>query len=132
MVTSTQLDISDLSYETTYYWRVRGKTAQGDGNWSETWKFQTQSQPGSVDEFLSTITIYPIPASDYLMIEFPDGNIPNKIEIKDILGKSLAQYTFAKAQGNSIRLDLFDLEKGIYFIILEFEGKRYIQKVIKL
>ena len=131
MITTPQIDVFDLNFQTTYYWRVRGRTAQGNGNWSETWKFQTQSQPGSTEEPLYKINIFPIPAHEYLNIRLPDRNHPEKIEIRDLLGKTLVNYTFVNKWEDIIRIDLLDLEKGIYFIIFEFEGKKYIQKIIK-
>lgn len=40
-LTSTTYNLSGLSYNTTYYWRVRGTNSAGDGPWSATWQFTT-------------------------------------------------------------------------------------------
>ncbi len=37
--------LSDLSYNTTYYWRVRALRGSEQGPWSEVWSFTTMMQP---------------------------------------------------------------------------------------
>lgn len=42
-LTSTTYNLSGLSYNQTYYWRVRGTNIAGDGQWSATWMFTTMN-----------------------------------------------------------------------------------------
>lgn len=59
------------------------------------------------------VTIYPLPARDYITIDFTDGKIPDQsyIYIYDIAGKLLRQ----QALRNN-RVQLTDLDQGIYTI----------------
>jgi hypothetical protein len=43
----TSITISDLSYETTYHWRVNASNEAGTGPWSEVWSFTTLAPPPS-------------------------------------------------------------------------------------
>ncbi len=45
-ITATQRAVS-LSSGTLYYWRVRGKNAAGESDWSEVWHFRTKGTPRS-------------------------------------------------------------------------------------
>ncbi len=38
---ATEFDITNLNYNTQYFWRVRGTNISGDGAWSNTWNFTT-------------------------------------------------------------------------------------------
>ncbi len=40
-IASTSYQVNGLEYETTYYWRVSGTNAAGQGAWSEVWQFFT-------------------------------------------------------------------------------------------
>ncbi|TVR28200.1 MAG: T9SS C-terminal target domain-containing protein [Balneolaceae bacterium] len=44
-VEQTQYEASGLSYETTYFWRVRASNEAGDGEWSAVWSFTTLDEP---------------------------------------------------------------------------------------
>jgi glucose/arabinose dehydrogenase len=44
-IDQTQYEVSGLSYETTYYWRVRASNDAGDGGWSAVWSFTTEDEP---------------------------------------------------------------------------------------
>jgi fibronectin type 3 domain-containing protein len=46
----TEYALTELSYETTYFWRVRASNEAGDGEWSEVWSFTTEQEPLSAPD----------------------------------------------------------------------------------
>ncbi|MGM0745523.1 MAG: BspA family leucine-rich repeat surface protein [Bacteroidota bacterium] len=44
-ISLTEFQLADLSYETPYFWRVRGVNEAGQGEWSSTWNFTTEGEP---------------------------------------------------------------------------------------
>ncbi len=47
-VQATSFTISELDYETTYFWRVRALNAGGEGPWSDVRRFTTKAEPSDV------------------------------------------------------------------------------------
>ncbi len=131
-LTSNQLIISDLNYETTYFWRVRGKTQFGYGDWSETWKFTTKSQPSTTEIVLDEVIVSPNPVLDFLYVGIPTNQLVTRILITDLFGRKLFEHDLMNSLNRILKLDLMNLEKGTYFIILEFKQKRIIKKFIKI
>jgi len=43
--TETEVEISELSYETEHYWRVQAVNEAGAGPWSDAWSFITEEEP---------------------------------------------------------------------------------------
>ena len=48
-ITSTQRQISGLSNNTTYYWRISASNSSGTSAWSSTWNFTTESAGSAPD-----------------------------------------------------------------------------------
>jgi hypothetical protein len=118
----------------TYYWRVRGGSEYGDGDWSETWRFRiaevlsveavpgnaagTLSVAGHPDPFAAATTIaYATPGAGRVRITLYDAC---GIELSRLLDEP------EPAGPHSLRLDLdrsgLDLPAGIYFVRLESGG----------
>ena len=64
-ITATSFDVTDLEYQTEYYWRVSGSNAAGQGEWSVTRNFSTLFVPpapvpvspeNGAEGLLSTVT----------------------------------------------------------------------------
>ncbi|MCX7908076.1 MAG: T9SS type A sorting domain-containing protein [Ignavibacteria bacterium] len=131
-LTTTQLLVQSLSYSTTYYWKVRGKVQQLYGDWSPTWKFTTKNAPQFVDnEFVEKISIFPNPSNGTVYITLPESINKVTIKVTNILGKTILQLNKIENFTEPLRLNLTNLEKGIFFIIFEIEGKYYIKSFIK-
>jgi len=80
----------------------------------------------SVDTIISDFKMYPNPFSDELIINLPTGEIINKKEVFDLLGKSFYQST-----DSAINLRIKGTN-GLYFVRITTEsGKQYIAKLIK-
>jgi uncharacterized protein YaiE (UPF0345 family) len=56
VVSGTQLETEGLSYETTYFWRVRASNDAGDGAWSVVWSFTTEEEPVEVPGVITLLS----------------------------------------------------------------------------
>jgi hypothetical protein len=76
------------------------------------------------------IRVYPNPASDLCVLEFPETlNHPVRLSVSDTNGKLIKTLTIAQQQST---LDLADFDAGVYFLRMEFEGNVYFQKLVVL
>lgn len=75
---------------------------------------------------LENLSIYPNPVSENLL--FINTNVPIKIEIYDILGKSVLT---SKVDNNSNAINLSELNNGIYLLKINSEDKTITKKLIK-
>ncbi|MCX8081365.1 MAG: T9SS type A sorting domain-containing protein, partial [Bacteroidia bacterium] len=73
--------------------------------------------------------IYPVPASNYLIIQLSYKTFKTAIEIKDIVGKTVK--TVKVANTSNVMVDVSDLTPGAYFIQMNEGGKTYVKKFIK-
>jgi len=78
-----------------------------------------------------SLQVYPIPAKDYLYIQFNSGTT-RSINILDLNGKVI--YRFKPPEGkNEIRLDISDLRPGIYVMKVEGSSNEVlIRRIIKI
>ncbi|NJM79202.1 MAG: T9SS type A sorting domain-containing protein [Flavobacterium sp.] len=81
-------------------------------------------------EKANEITLYPNPSNGLVTIKLnTTENV--KITLNDILGKEVYQTTLQN--DNPVfnkNIDLNHLEKGLYIVLLEFEGKSHTKKLI--
>lgn len=124
---------SILTHLTHYYWRVKAMTARGETEWSEIWRFQTINKltPNSVYESLSNNSLYPMPASDYLFIK-RDDFLANDFSIKLFTsnGQEIKNLNYT-ISNDFIKLDVINLNNGLYNIVIETPKGNYINKFIK-
>ena len=86
--------------------------------------------PLSVSENnLENIFIYPNPVKDILNIQ--NVYLDSKISVFDILGKNYEINAINNFERNSISFDTSELEKGLYFLKLEYTDTRQ-SKTFKL
>lgn len=86
------------------------------------------SQLSINENFKSNISIYPNPVKDKLTIQNPDLKITS-IKLSDASGKIILKQ---KISGKESQIDLRALPSGVYFIILEENGKTLkTEKIIK-
>ncbi len=89
-IENTLYEVSDLNYDSVYYWRVRANEDDGSGEWSLSGQFKTKNSPSDVahsekpDIFLKA---YPNPFDGIttLVIKIPDTKHV-KLSINDMLG----------------------------------------------
>jgi len=74
------------------------------------------------------INVYPVPADDYLNIEFGNLKNPGKIQLLSLDGKTLMNYDYQGTLKESI--DISGLKKGIYILKIHFESSVYTKKIV--
>jgi hypothetical protein len=88
--------------------------------------FQTEFILDAGDAFLSQLSIYPNPTNGRVQILNAQNT---NLTIYDVLGKVLMSRTLNNANES---LDLSQLLSGTYFVALDQNGQRRVEKVIKL
>ncbi len=87
----------------------------------------------ATDDFNSNseIVIYPNPTKDKLTIRANDLTLNiNKIYLYNQVGQKLPLHI--TQVGNEIHIDLNNIQKGIYLIIIEGkQGEKYLNKIIR-
>ncbi len=123
-ITSTQLLVQNLDYGTTYFWKVRAKSKESIGDWSDIWKFTTlEKQQSQVFEDDYGISINPNPTNGLLKISLVKNPAHIKsIKITNLLGETVYKFNSLSFNSETLVLDLTNLEKGIFFIIFEFDN----------
>ena len=112
---------------TWYNWYVT------NGNFSEQLGTAINCSPLATDDFNSNseIVIYPNPTKDKLTIRANDLTLNiNKIYLYNQVGQKLPLHI--TQVGNEIHIDLNNIQKGIYLIIIEGkQGEKYLNKIIR-
>lgn len=76
------------------------------------------------DQFVNALDVFPNPASEYLLVDFQ--RTPDKITIVNIKGQEINAPIQVLA--NQIRINLSDFNSGIYFLQVESDGVKNIDK----
>ncbi|MCB4809617.1 T9SS type A sorting domain-containing protein [Tamlana sp. 62-3] len=103
----------------TYYYRLVA-THNGDKIYSDTYQYTTGTLSSTKFDLENTISIYPNPTSDFVIIK---SNISEKIktiELYNMLGQRV-YYEDIKNK-TKIKIDLSNYNKGIYFMKINLEN----------
>ncbi|MBE0661480.1 MAG: T9SS type A sorting domain-containing protein [Bacteroidales bacterium] len=82
----------------------------------------------SVEELLNAIVIYPNPATDELVISFPNKNSYALLRLFEPSGKLIMQKTFDEGLH---RVNISNLVPGVYILKMKVEGKTIVKKIVK-
>lgn len=86
---------------------------------------ETPEQPQNHD-----VKIYPNPTSGLFQVEFAaEAGIPARMYLTDVSGRTL-DVTFSTVSGNRVEFDLSGFSKGLYFVVIENNGKRMVEKIV--
>ena len=126
--------IFPLDVATEYYWRVRAIWDGDTTNWSETRNFFTPFPDGIMDNILNyeNVNIYPNPSNGFLNVELEavEKSIV-RVSVMDLLGQKVFDNEFRFSEGiETQKIDLNNLENGLYIIKLENENRIFNQKFI--
>ena len=86
----------------------------------------------SIQYVKTDVKVFPNPTKDYLNIKLDDNAGNGKIEVKDVFGKTVKKVSFDNANGENIRLNVSNLEDGIYLLNIEFGTVNVTKKFIKI
>jgi len=77
-------------------------------------------QTSMVDSYFSEITLYPNPTERYININVVmEADQSVTLRIFNLMGKLELEKEFNPLQDPTLKLDLLDLEKGLYFVSIE-------------
>jgi hypothetical protein len=109
-----------------HYLHIRVQNA--DGTWSlyDRKLFEVDGTLGITSEDLSEISIYPIPASDYLNIK-----VPNYIKIKSIRLVDMNGKVVVQLQNQVEKVNVSNLQQGVYLIQITTENGSISKRIIK-
>jgi hypothetical protein len=138
---TTYLALSELMANTTYYWRVRGKSVTTIGAWSAIRSFTVANMQTSIDsdaelpnEF-KIERVYPNPFNPVTTIQYA---IPNSgsvsLSVLDVTGREVMR-TSSTNMAAGMHTTLFDgrnLSSGLYIVSLRFEGQTKSMKITLL
>jgi len=75
------------------------------------------------------VNLYPNPAKDFITIDLNQNVKDASVKVYDVIGKCVIQSSLTN--GYSKQIDLSNIEKGIYFVEIESDGKKHVSKIIK-
>jgi hypothetical protein len=78
--------------------------------------------------FSELVKIYPNPATDELILEFPENLFGSELRIYDILGKMERMFDLT---GRKNRIDISSLPSGIHFIQIKSGQEIFVKKIVK-
>ncbi len=146
VISTTSKNLSNLLYNTQYFWRVKALTTTDSTAWSPTWDFNTLN-PADVDESNSDFSISPQPVRNEAVITYSvipannsvipaDAGISSgiSIELYDLKGTIVATYNFTSlSEGiNKLRLDVSNIPSGMYNVIIKSGAEVHQAKMIKV
>ncbi len=77
------------------------------------------------DELISGVNIYPNPAQNYLNLDLPEGS---EYRIVAIDGRQMSDF---KSDNSTNKLNVSNLENGIYFVQVKMNGESFTKKFVK-
>ena len=94
--------------------------------------FQTNVSDGINSNFSkSDVLIYPVPAGEQLSLELVGAESGNlEIRIFSIVGSCVGQYNFTNFSGIK-KIDIGDLNRGVYILDLNLNGERVAKRFVK-
>ena len=109
---TTEFVVSGLQPSTLYQIMVKAKDAAGNYSMSSGVVVTTKGAGINTVDSNPVITVYPNPASDFVLISVPDG-IPGAAIISNASGAVVAEMII---QTNTVRIDVSSFPKGFYVV----------------
>ncbi len=138
-ITDTLKQISGLSKNTRYYWRVNAAITGDTSEWSVVWSFTTTAltlieQIGSdIPTTYALYQNYPNPFNPATTIEF---DLPERSYVRlvvyDVLGREIERLVNEELDAGKyeVNFDASNLSSGVYFYVLDAGKFRDVKKMI--
>ncbi len=126
IVTVSEVSISGLSNNVTYYWKVRSSDGVQYSVFTSPWSFTTTTGVW-IDESATLASMFPNPAIDYTMLTFADAS-ERVIRIFDMNGRLMSSTSTTDKQ---MQLELVSLPAGAYQITVSDYSNTQTLRLIK-
>ena len=120
--TPASASLTGLIPNTTYNYRIKATNSQGD-TFSTNSTFKTSNAGAAIFHTIAeSISIYPNPASNYIIIKGENLRTNREISILSPLGKRLS-LPIISSSAEELKANTSALSKGIYYILWNNNGK---------
>jgi hypothetical protein len=116
-----------LSYETEYFWRVRGINECSSGTYDGFRRFVTEAELAIDDNQIQSLMVYPNPANDLVTIESPVSML-ERISVYSITGILLLD---KEVSANTTTIDVSSFASGTYFVKATSKDASSVIQVLK-
>jgi hypothetical protein len=131
VITGTTLDLttilSGLSYDTEYFWRVRGANECSSGTYEGFRRFVTEAELATSDNQIQSLMVYPNPANAQVTIESPVSTL-ERISVYSITGVLLLEKEVSATQ---VTIDISGFTTGTYFVKATTKNASSVIQVLK-
>ncbi len=116
--------------QVTFYAAVLAGSGSGTNNDETVLTSETvaESTLGVRDEDMLVFDIYPNPSNQFVTIQLPEGLSSSSVKLFDNTGRNIKS---AKINKFSNELDLSDVSQGVYYIMLNSDGKTGVRTLIR-
>ena len=131
VITGTTLELvttlTGLSYETEYFWRVRGVNECSSGTYDGFRRFVTEAELAIDDNQIQSLVVYPNPANELVTIESPVSML-ERISVYSITGILLLD---KEVSANTTTIDVSSFASGTYFVKATSKNASSVIQVLK-
>jgi hypothetical protein len=131
VITGTTLELlttlSGLSYETEYFWRVRGVNECSSGTYDGFRRFVTEAELATNENQIQSLMVYPNPANALVTIESPFSTL-ERISVYSITGILLLE---KEVSANQATIDVSGFASGTYFVKATSKNASSVIQVLK-
>ena len=131
VITGTTLELvttlSGLSYETEYFWRVRGINECSLGTYDGFRRFVTEAELAIDDNQIQSLMVFPNPANALVTIESPVSML-ERISVYSITGVLLLD---KEVSANTTTIDVSSFASGTYFVKATSKNASSVIQVLK-
>ena len=131
VITGTTLELvttlTGLTYDTEYFWRVRGFNYCSSGDYEEFRRFITEAELATNDNQIESLMVYPNPTNALVTIESPVSTL-ERVSVYSITGVLLLD---KEVSANTTTLDVSGFASGTYFVKATSKNASSVIQVLK-
>lgn len=120
LLSNSSITVTQLAYNTTYFWRVRATDGTNFGNWTTPWQFKTKAKVVTAvkNRQIENMSIYPNPVKNILTVSMPNLVEKNaRLILFSVNGVSVKEAVFSSSQ---LSVDVANLPAGAYIYQIKF------------